>query len=435
MKAIVAGGGIAGLACAYELSAAGAEVRLLEASGRLGGKIMSEEEAGVVFERGPDSFITAKPWALELARELGLSERLLPTAGGDPAVSVYTRGALRRYPAGIMSLSPRPLDFLRSDIMPAAAKLRMALGRLLPARGRGDESLAEFARRRYGPEALEVVIGPILAGIYAGDPERLSLASTFPQFLGGARSAPPAGATMFMSLKGGLSELVEAAAARLPAGCVRLWTALKSVERQGARWRVRVGPETLESEGLVLALPAPAAAAALEGLDPRLAALLRRIRFTSTATVGLLYEARAMPALSGFGFVVDRREAKAVMAATYSSAKFPGRTPPDKVLVRCFLDLAGTDEDLAAAARRDLKDICGISADPLSARVTRWKDANPQYEPGHGAWLAELEAALARWPGLVLAGSSYRGVGIPDCVRSGREAARRALSGGAGGVV
>lgn len=469
-RTLVVGAGICGLATAYRLAKGGADVTLLEASPRLGGKVLSERVGTVVFEGGPDSFITQKPAALELVRELGLEGRLLPTSETDKDVFAYSRGRLRRYPEGLMLMAPaKVLPFLASDLVPWSAKLRMGLEFFLPrGSGAADESLGAFARRRFGHEALEVIVGPVMAGIYAGDPDRLSLAATFPQFLEMERSrrsiimalraahaaraqgarAPGPGprVTMFMALDGGLSTLVAALAQRLPPGAVRLSSPVESVARIGERWAVMVGGETLEADSVVFAAPSAASARILAGLDPVIAAGLASIPFVSTATVTLSYPPGSWGArLKGFGFVVDRREAKTIVAGTYSSCKFPGRAPDGTEVLRLFLGGAGREEVVSfddarilSGVRADLSRILGADPEPAAGRVYRWPASNPQYNVGHQALLARLEEGLSAYPGLLLAGSSYRGVGIPDCVRSGSEAARRVLESSGrpkGGVV
>ena len=458
MRVIVAGAGMAGLSCAYELLKAGdaPEVALLESSARAGGKVLSESEGGVVFEAGPDSFITQKPWALELIRELGLEGRLLPTDRVRKDVHVFSRGRLRKYPEGLMLMAPTKVwPFLLCDLLPLKDKLRMGLEPFCPPPPPDrDESLADFTRRRFGEAALRVIVGPILAGIFAGDPEELSLKSTFPQFLElekkhgsvllgmrrGSAKRPPGDLTLFMALRGGLGELVDALLVRV-GRVLRTGAGVRSIRRQGALWRVELSSgEVQEADALVLAMPADSAALALREVDPVLAGLAGSITFTSTATVSLLYPAKDFPhPLDGFGFVVERSEPTTVLAATYTSTKFPGRVPEDKVLIRCFLGGAGREETLkkddaglVAAVRKDLERIMGFDREPEKAKVYRWEKANPQFTVGHAERLSRMQERLAAQPGLILAGGSYRGVGVPECVRSGREAARLILA--AGGV-
>lgn len=451
LKIGVIGGGVAGLTCAYAATRSGsAEVVLLESSSRLGGKILSDEAGGVILEGGPDSFITAKPEALELVRELGLSDELLPTNKENKDVYVYTRGRLRKLPDGLMLMAPtKVLPFLASDLLPWSAKLRMGMEIFIPAAEPGkEESLGEFTRRRFGEEALAAVIGPIMAGIYAGDPDKLSLASTFPQFIAlerkfgslirGMRALqrPPGGngaLTMFVTLRGGLGRLIDELAGRLPEGTLRRGARVEAVTARtegGYVVRCADGSKT-PVDRLIVCAPANAAAKFLRSLDDKLAEELSSISYTSTATVSLVYPAEGFPVvLDGFGFVVDRRELTSLMAATYSSTKFPGRVPPEKVLIRCFLGgagregvLSGSDEALIRSTRDDLQNILGLDIEPSEARAYRWIDANPQYNVGHADLLGRIAERVRCFPGLALAGSSYKGVGIPDCVRSARAAA------------
>lgn len=448
---VVVGAGIAGLAAAYEIAQAGAPVVLLEAAARVGGKIHSDELAGAVIEGGPDSFVTNKPGALELVRELGLEGELMPTSKTNKDVFVFSRGRLRRLPDGLMLMAPtKVLPFLLSDIIPFCSKIRMGFEIFIPGKAGGDESMADFARRRFGEEALHTIISPILAGIFAGDPERLSMESTFPQFsemerqhgslirslrrMAKERRPPDGNITMFMAFRGGLNRFAEAVAARLPEGALRLGTAVEAIRKIGDGYRLNLKDQpSLAAERLILAIPADRAARLLLDFDRELSSDLASILFSSTAVVSLAYAAGDLEnPPRGFGFVVDRRETLTVMAATYSSSKFPGRAPEGTVLIRCFMGGAGRegvldcpDDQLLLHVRRDLKVVAGIMAEPVGVKIHRWSGVNPQYNVGHGDRLDRLEERLKAHPGLVLSGSSYRGVGIPDCIRSGREAARR----------
>lgn len=459
---VVVGGGIAGLACAYEITKAGAPVILLEAAERVGGKIHSDELAGAVIEGGPDSFVTNKPGALELVRELGLEGELVPTSKTNKDVFVYTRGRARRLPDGLMLMAPtKVLPFLLSDLMPMRSKIRMGLEMFIPGKAEGDESMADFARRRFGEEALHTIISPILAGIFAGDPERLSMKSTFPQFAeiervhgslirGMRRMAkgrrPPSGSiTMFMAFRGGLNRFAEAIAQRLPKDALRLGTAVEAIEKSGDGYELSLKDKpAITAERLILAVPADRASRLLSDFDRELSSELAAIPFSSTAVVSLAFAEKDLKnPPRGFGFVVDRREKLSIMAATYSSSKFPGRAPEGTVLIRCFLGGAGRervldcpDNELLLHVRRDLKVVAGVMAEPIGAKVHRWSGVNPQYNVGHGERLDRIEERLKTHPGLVLSGSSYRGVGIPDCIRSGRDAARRSTENNAfSGVV
>ncbi len=449
-RVVVIGAGITGLTAARELTRARppVEVTVLEASPRIGGKVRTETAGGAVTETGPDSFVTLKPDMLELVRELGLEADLVGTAP-DPTVSVLRGGRLIPMPAGMRLISPtKLLPFAFSPLFSVGAKLRMALEPLIPARrGDADESLADFTRRRLGPEALEVLVGPMLAGIFAGDPEALSVRSTFPQLLdmekrgGLARSlwtagakAPPrrAGLTTFMTLKGGLSTAIEALARSLPAGAVRTDSPATAIRRRGGQWEVVTPRGVLAADAVIAAAPAPALADAVEALDLELAERLREIPFVSTATVTLVYDEKAFRrAPEGFGFLTARGEGTTLTAATYSSSKFPARSPAGKIVLRAFVGGAGREESaewpaarIEERVRADFERVLGPAAcAPAAVKTTRWLKANPQYNVGHARRLERLESCLKGHPGLVLAGCSYGGVGLPDCVRSGRRAA------------
>ncbi|HVC09221.1 MAG TPA: protoporphyrinogen oxidase [Elusimicrobiota bacterium] len=452
-RVAVLGAGIAGLSAAFEIARSGrGQATVLEASERAGGKILSLARSGAVYEAGPDSFLSAKPDVLELAKELGLSGELVSTRPGSSSVSIYSGGRLRALKGGLWP--PKASALLGSGLLSWRAKLRLALGRWAkpePA-GAPDESMADFVRRRFGQEVLERIADPLLAGIYAGDPEELSLESTFPQIkqallkngAGAARAPwrPPPGQSLFMTFRGGLSRLPEALCAALPGKTVRTGARVLELSRRGRQWTVETSSGRFQADVIISALPANALAPAVERLDPELAAALREIPFASTATVSFLYNDAALPRRpEGFGFLVPRKEGKAISAATYSSSKFPGRAPEGKTLVRCFLGGAGrsaaaekSEEDVIRLAAEELSEILGLGKNcrPEEVRAWRWIEANPQYVVGHALRLRRLESCLRSHPGLILAGASYRGVGLPDCVRSGRAAARAAISPSAG---
>lgn len=457
-KVVVIGAGITGLVAARELlkladkTRRPVEVVVLESSARAGGKIRTETVDGVVVETGPDSFVTLKPDMVELVRELGLEGELIGTAP-EATVSVLRGGRLLPLPSGMQLISPtRLLPFAFSPLFSLKAKLRMALEPFVPARrSADDESLADFARRRLGAEALERLVAPMLAGIFAGDPEKMSVRSAFPQLLemekkgglarslwvrGPKRAPRREGFSTFMTLKSGLARVVEALEACLPPGTVRLDCPATAVRRHGGRWEVSTPRGTIAADAVIAASPAPAFADAVEGLDPELAARLREIPFASTATVTLIYDAASFPnPPRGFGFLTTRGEGTTLTAATYSSSKFPARAPRGKVVIRCFVGGAGREESAEAAVmriesrvREDLERVLGLKGvAPVAAKTTRWIKSNPQYNVGHARRLERLASCLKSHPGLVLAGSSYGGVGLPDCVRSGRRAAELAL--------
>ncbi len=318
-----------------------------------------------------------------------------------------------------------------------------------------DESLGSFVRRRLGAEALERVAQPLVAGIYTADPDDLSLAATMPRFLelerrersvilalwrAGRRTREPgtSGArwSLFVTFKDGMGELVEALAARLPAEAVALEHRVTGIERTGSAWRVAtVGGQSIVADRVIVATEAPVTGRLLRYVDPAVAALLSDIPYASSATVTVAYRRPDIPhPLDGFGFVVPRVEGRAILACTFSSVKYPGRAPEGTALLRCFLGgalnervLDGSDDDLLATARAELRAALGVTAAPILARVHRWPFAMPQYRVGHIDRIAAIMRAVDSLPGLVLAGGGYRGVGISDCIHSGETAAARAL--------
>jgi protoporphyrinogen/coproporphyrinogen III oxidase len=461
LRIVAVGGGIAGLAAAHRLVELARDERrpldlvLLEGTGRLGGTIRTERSEGFLLEAGADSFISEKPWALALAERVGLGSRLRRTDDRFRRTYVVRQGRLRPLPEGFLLLAPtRAWPVLASGVFSWRGKLRLGLDLVLPRRsGAADESLGSFVRRRLGREALERVAQPLVGGIYSADPDRLSLAATMPRFLAlerehrslilglrrTARAGETAGASgarwsLFVTLAGGMEELVAALAARLPAGAVRLGSPVGGIVPAPDGWRVhpRDGAP-LHADGVVLAGPAPAMAALVSAVDPGLASQLGGIVYASSATVALAYPRAAVRhPLDGFGFVVPRVEGRAILACTFSSVKYPGRAPDGAVLLRVFVGgalqadlLARADEDLIRLAHDDVATLLGITGDPVLGRVWRHPGAMPQYDVGHLDRVAAIESRLEAFPSLALAGAAYRGVGIADCVRSGEAAAER----------
>ncbi len=449
---VVVGGGIAGLAAAHRLvEALGPDaVLLLEGEPRLGGKITTERVDGFVIEGGPDCFLASKPAGVELCRRLGLAERL---RGTDPRFKrsyVKRRGQLHELPDGITGLVPSRIGpLLTTPLLSLRGRARAALELLVPPRRDGaDESIAAFARRRFGAESYSWLIEPLLGGIFAGDGEALSLAATFPQLrdaerahgailrlmlrqrLNGTRrnGTAPLG---FVTPETGLGELVRGLERRL-AGRVRTDAVAAAVRRHGDEWTVALKDgTTVAASAVILAAPAYAAADLVAETDRGLAAELRGIPFVTTATVSVAFPRAAVPRpLPGYGYVSPRAEGGSVVACTWTSNKFPARVPADGVLLRFFVgragreeSLAGDDEALRALVRAELRAVHGITSEPALWRIYRWPRGMPQYTVGHPARLARIERRVAALPGLALAGASYRGVGIPDCIASGWRAA------------
>jgi len=466
----IVGGGIAGLAAAFALLERSVEAgvpiacTVLESSLSWGGKIVTHRVGDLVTEAGPDSFLSQKPAGLQLIDKLGLTDQLIDTNKTATKACVYSRGRLRELPEGLVLISPGQVGpFLRSGLLSPAGLLRMGMDMVLPAsRSAEDESLASFFRRRFGRQAFERMMEPLMAGIYAGDAEQLSIKATFPKFpelerkhgsvIRGMLStkADTAGLqrverkrTMFVSLKNGLEDLIAALYRSLTDRglTLRSGTAVESLRVRShelGRWTYDVmlsGGGALSVDGLILATPAFVSAELLRPLTPIAGGLLERIPYASTATVAMAYPAAVVgQSVHGFGFVVPRVEQRDLIAATWTSLKWPHRAPADQVLVRCYLGGVGReavleldDPSLVARVRAELQRICGLVAEPIYVEVNRWVNAMPQYVLGHLERLDEIERALSRFGGLVLTGSAYRGVGIPDCIRDASMAADRVV--------
>jgi protoporphyrinogen/coproporphyrinogen III oxidase len=466
---VIVGGGISGLATAFSLqekaTQAGLPLRctILEADPSWGGKIVTHRVGELVTEAGPDSFLSQKQAGLDLCLKLGLADQLINTNETAKRASVLYRGRLHDLPEGLLSFVPRQLGpFLQSRLLSWSGLARMGLEFAVPPGSpRDDESLAGFLRRRFGAQAFERVLEPLMAGIYAGDAEQMSLRATFPRFfeleqqhgsiirgmMEAKKSASSAASiqprrTMFVSLKNGLSELVTALTQRLTQQGVELRVgarvdALRVRSHELGRWMydlILQDGSALPAESVVLATPAYISADLLRPLTPIAGGVLDLIPYASTATIAMAFPRTLTNAVEGFGFIVPRTEQRHLIAATWTSLKWPHRAPSDQLLVRCYLGGVGRedilqreDQALVATVREELAGICGIRAEPSYIEVNRWWKAMPQYTIGHLDRLAQLDAAVSRYPGLVLTGAAYRGVGIPDCIRDGAVAADRVI--------
>jgi protoporphyrinogen/coproporphyrinogen III oxidase len=464
-KVIIIGGGIAGLAAAYRLQeeiSAGAELEceVLEASDQFGGKIATERSDGFVIERGPDSFISQKPAAIELCKKLGLGDRLVGTNKDQTKTYVYTGKKLVTMPDGLSLMIPTQfLPFALTPLFSIAGKIRMGLDLLIPKkRGKADESLASFVRRRMGEEALQKMAEPMLAGIYASDPETMSIQSTFPMFVQTEQKYrslilgmlarkrqmlmhKPNGNhksfSLFMTLKNGLGEMVESVIDKSPDVSFRTNAKAREVVKQDTGWQVTLEEgETLEADSVIFATPARLSAEFLQPFAPKVAELLNGIKYVSTATATLAYRKEGFShPLNGFGFVVPRSEGRKILACTWTSSKFPHRTPDGYVMLRCFVggakneELAEQDEDaIAAMVKKELADLMGIHQEPEICKVFHNRKSNVQYRVGHVGLIDAVQNELSAFPGLFLTGSAYTGIGIPDCIQNGTRAAEAAIN-------
>ncbi|MEO5936122.1 MAG: protoporphyrinogen oxidase [Terriglobales bacterium] len=440
-RVAIIGGGIAGLSAAHYLTQSGADFTLFEATSRVGGVIQTERTPeGFIVEAGPDSFLSAKPWAAELAREVGLADDLIPSNDHARKTYILRSGKLVAIPDGMQMMVPtRSWPVLTSPLFSFATKLRMAREFLAPPAAladNDDESVASFVSRHFGQEVVERLADPLLAGVYGGDSDRLSARAVLPQMVASeathrslvrgalhARASGNAPQSIFTSLRNGMGQLIDALAARIPAGRLHLKTPVNSLIRTDSGWKV--GTESFSD--IILAVPAPAAAGLLWPLDPALSARLGKVSYTSCVTVALAYADPSLP--PGFGFLVPRAEGKRMIACTFVHRKFDHRAPPGRALLRVFLTsgLEESDTALMQIVREELGSILGLTATPIMTRISRWPSAMPQYEVGHLDRVAQIEARAAQLAGMHLIGNAYRGVGIPDCVRSGKQATETIL--------
>jgi oxygen-dependent protoporphyrinogen oxidase len=456
LRVVVIGGGLSGLTAAYALirdaNRAGRDIKvtLLEAADRLGGNIHTERFDGFVVESGPDAFVVSRPHALHLCEDLGLGQRLVETRPENRRVYIARRGKLVPIPEGlVLGIPSRLRAFLRSPLISVRGKLRVLreMAGTTPDTSGGDVSIGEFLERRFGKEMVDVVLEPLLGGIYAGDAFHLSLRSTFPDWFaengGGtsllrktraarkAQGGPPTPRSPFRSLAGGMGELVETLTDRIGRGPIHVRAKVTAVQRPGSAFRVALTDGEIEADHVVVALPADRAGRVLAPLDGDLSRELETIGYVSTAVVtfGYAREAIGHP-LDASGFLVPKSEGCKITAGTFVSSKWNGRAPPGAAVVRGFVGGAHDettptlpDEELVSTVRSELERMLAIRAAPRFARVSRYVKASPQPAVGHFERVSRIRNLAQKVPGLYLIGNAYDGVGIPDCVRLAEEAA------------
>jgi protoporphyrinogen/coproporphyrinogen III oxidase len=468
----IIGGGIAGLAAAYELQKARAagepvEYTLFESRPVLGGALASEIVNGAVIEKGPDSFITEKPAAAELCRELGLGDQLIPSNDAARKTWIVVHNRLVPLPDGLMFLIPTKLiPTALTRLFSLRTKIRMAFELLHPPRpSEQDESVAALVKRHFGAEAVDRLADPLLSGIYGGDAAQLSAQTVLPRLVEMERKygsltrgmlaahrqmaarakttskAPNRPAAIFTALRGGMQQLVDAITVFLDPGSIRTGTIVNAVAKTSEGWRITAGSGSQEFDAVIMASPAWVAGSLLRAVDAGLGDELSAIPYSSSITINLVYDEAKLSTLpEGFGFLVPASEHRAMLACTFVHRKFLGRTPPGKAVFRAFLGgmnnealLSESDENLVAAVRRELAEILGdkvisSAAEPEHVQVSRWRRAMAQYAVGHKDRIARINSRVAGLPGLRLAGNAYDGIGVPDCIRLGRKAAKELVA-------
>ena len=454
MKRIaIIGGGISGLAAAHTLeehrrTGAPVEYVLFESSQRFGGVIVTERVENCLVEAGPDSFLTEKPWAADLCRKLGLADQLIGSNDAQRKTYILVNNKLVAIPDGLMFMVPtKMMPTLLSPLFSFRTKLKMAREWFHTSnQANADETVALFVERHYGTEMVERLADPLLSGIYGGEASQLSMRAVLPRFLemeaqygslsrammsARAKTVPNSARPLFTSLKDGMQVIVDSVVARLSPSALHLNRPVQSIHPQEGGWLVSAGDESYHFDAVIMATPAHAAAKLLQDASPDLSAELRAIPYSSSVTVSLAYDQNVRAALPrGFGFLVLRTEGKRLLAVTLVHNKFSHRAPADRALIRCFLGgsrdqriLQSSDEEMVRIVREELKQILALDAEPLFTRVYKWNTAMAQYTVGHLERLERIQHLSQGLPALALAGNGYRGIGVPDCVRSGVEAA------------
>lgn len=466
-RVVIVGAGITGLSTAYRLHELdpSLEVVILDGASHPGGVLHTRERDGFLLEEGADNFITAFPWGLQLARRLGLEDELLSTNPRYRSAFVVRRGRLHKIPDGFYMMAPtRAWPMLLSPILSPLGKLRLACEPLIPRKPTDEEeSLESFATRRLGRETFERLVQPLVGGIYVGDPKRLSATASVERFVtlerecgsltrgmwksahssasaNGNTAGGGARYSLFVTFRRGMSTLIDRLVSTLPAGSLQCDTAVRRIERNAeGRWLVHAegpAPRSWEAEAVIVATPAAGAAKLLRDVSVNLAGELEQMETARCALVSLAFRRDQIShPLDGFGLVVPSCEKRNILSASFSSIKYEGRAPEGFVLLRSYLGgalqpelVSRTDDELCKLAVADLQQFLGIRGEPLLRLVTR-PAGMPQYYLGHLARVERVEQQIAALPGLALVGNSYRGVGIPQCIRSGDLAAERIVAG------
>ena len=456
-KIVIMGGGISGLATAYSLEerakreGKSVSITLLEKKNQIGGNILTERVGDFLIEGGPDCFLSEKPWAIQLCERLGMGESLLRTNDEYRKTYILWNGHLHELPEGVILMIPTEIfPLLKSNLITLSGKIRMGMELFIPKKeSSADESLSQFVRRRLGQEALDKIAAPLVAGVHAEDPDTMSVKSRFPRFvqmeeeygslikgmIAKRREMRRAGSkgnkpkyTMFMTLKDGLSEMPATIVQNLKMTKILTNREVADVDKRDIFKISLKNGEVLDADTVVFATPSYETASLLTGINDSISALLNKIPYTSTATVSLAFKKESISnPMNGFGFLVPRQEKRRITGATWVSRKFSYRSPDDSVLIRCFIGGSHNeklvflnDKDMIEMVKGELRDIMGITSEPLLTRIYRWEKAMPQYTIGHEERLSILDKKLSEYPGMFLTGSSYRGSGISECIKDGQ---------------
>jgi len=448
-RIVIIGGGIAGLSAAYDLQRDGRyKITLIESSNRLGGKILTHHSDGLLVEGGPDSVFTSKPWAVDLMTELGLEDEFVEPIGSG--FSILVGGKLHAVPRAMASLIPSASSALESiGFLGAATRKRIRSESRVPKGTGDDETIASFFRRRFGTHFSKTLAEPLLAGIHAGDAEVLSMKALYPTYIGIEQkngkltmdSAPTASSAGhgprrpgFLTLRGGVQRLVDVLVDRLDGVDLRLNHRVSSIERTATGGFLILGADVIQADAIIFSIPSYSVGELLRDLAPEASELLAKIRHASTAVVSFAFPQSAFPhGFHGNGFLVPASEPAWITGCTFSSSKWPDRAPESTALLRAFMGRDGglnvddfTDANLVEMALETISKQLDVAVRPEWNQVDRWTHAMPQYELGHSDLMDQIESSIGDLP-ILLAGGSYRGTGIPDCIRQGRNAARLML--------
>ncbi len=455
MKTAIIGGGISGLSAAYYLRKLSVEkgfpleLTLYEPEASLGGVFDTLNNEGLVVEQGPDSFITTKPWALELIKELGLENSLINTSEKNRRTFVYLEGKLKPLPEGFFMIAPSKLwPFLKSDFFSWKGKLRILLEILIPEKKVEDESLESFIKRRFGKEALYKAAEPLIGGIYTSDSKELSLRATMPQFLrmekesgsviralmkksfGGSKDKSGARYSKFFSLKNGMSSLISELEKKSQIDSLELRNGVSELILFDSKWIIN---KKYDFDSAVIATPSYVSSDIVKRLDPQLSLKFSEFEYASSVVVNLVFDKSEFnnnP--EGFGIVIPPKENMNLIACSFYTEKFPQRANADELIMRCFMGgklnpdvIDWKDENIISTLSLELKKVFGADNKPKKVFIKRYKRSMPQFKVGHVNKINDILEIVSGYKGLAICGNIYNGVGIPDCIRSGKEAAEK----------